>query len=657
MPILLRGQRKKPQKVTAEIKTFKGGSNLLLDEARIAQDEAVTATNLIQVQDGLWQQRWGTAYYGLDLGANCDGAIEFVKSDQTTEIIAIAGGTAYKSTDGGSWTAISGASFTSGTQCFFMQIAGFLYIANGTDSLARYDGSTLTTYSSLSAPANLTASRVASGLSSGVYTYYAEVTAMNSVGETVGSTEASITVNKQRDTWVAATDKGIAWSWDTVASATRYQLYISEQSGYEALLTSTTALNYTDDGSLEINPYITPPLSNTTTAPKFKSMTVSGNRIWATNDPNNPYTVYFSGTGQFIGTFSDFYGGGFINLEKGGRETPVSIVHYQTGTGLGRSTVLCKTPEGKGAVWQIEITTATVGDTTFAVPSATKVVGSFGSESILGVVATNNDVLFPNRKAMFSLGSQQNYYGILRTSELTQKIRPYWRSLIGSQIPNICAYFYDAKVFISVPTTSSGNSRIIILDTERNNWTVDWTISAKQFFEYTDSSNVTHFMYVPVGGSRLIELSEFIAGDLGVAFSTEYKSGRMSLQKFWKDFEKLDKVFIKLGNPTGTINFQVSGTQKTSPFVALATKAISPQSSLTGMGWDLMGSINMGDTSGTPTTFADSSDIRYVKIRKKLRDIQLQVTSDSYDTTYVLQSFIFEGTPVQTNPPSSWKLN
>lgn len=646
----------KTREVAIPINSFKGGSNTLLDEARIAPNEAKRALNLIQVQDGLWKPRWGTAYYGVALASNIDGAKEYVKSDGTTELIAIAGGVAYKSTNGGTWTSISGATFTAGTQCYFMQIAGYLYIANGTDSLARYDGSVLTTYTSISTPTGLTASRVASGLSSGTFTYYAEVTALNLIGETVGSTEASITVNKRRDTWVAATDKGISWSWTTVTGATRYQLYISDESGYESLLTSTTDTNFTDDGSLDINTYIIPPLSNTTAAPKFKSMVVSGNRIWATNDPNNLYMVYFSGTGVDIGTFSDFYGGGWINLEKGGREMPTTVVHYQTGTGSGILTVLCRTPEGRGAIWQISIESLTVGDTVFAVPSAIKIVGSFGTDSIGGVVATNNDILFPNRRGMYSLGTEKNYYGILRTNELTVRIRPYWNSLIGSLIPNICSYFYDAKVIISVPTDATGNTRMVIYDTERLNWTVEWTIGAKQFLEYTDTSKNNHLLYVPVSGTQLIELSENISGDLGVAFSTDYTSGRMPLQKLWKDFIKVNKVYLKLGNPRGTISFEVSGTEKNNPFSSLSTATITSVVSNTGIGFDLMGNVKMGDTLGTPSTFSDSATPYYLKIRKKLRDIQLRLTTTGYDADYTLQGFIIEGNAIKVKAPSGWAL-
>jgi len=637
-----------------EINKFNGGVNRLLEEARIGFNEAKEATNLMQVQDGLWKPRWGTAVYGATHAANIDGATEYVNTDGTTELITVANGKVWKSTNGGSLTEITGATFTVGIQCFFIQIAGFLYIANGTDLLARYNGTTLATYNAISAPTGLVGSRT--GLASGIYNIYAQVTAVNSVGETVGSTEASIVggINKPRDQWTAS--DSVTWSWNTASGAEAYQLYISETAGYQTLLTSVTASSYIDDGTVAINPYVEPPLSNTTAAPKFKSMEVSGNRIWATNDEENPYTVYFSGTGQFIGNFSDFFGGGWINLEKGGRERPKRVIHYQSGQGTGRATILCSTPEGKGAVWQIDITSATVGDTSFALPSASKIVGSSGTDSQLSVVADNNNIWFLNRKGIFTLGPEKNYYGLLRTNELSSRIRPYIRSLIGSQIDKVCAYFYDAKVFFSVPTATTGNNRMIYYDTERMNWVVDWSIGAKQFMEYTDTTGVTHFLYVPVAGTQMIELSPNIQGDQGSAFSTVYTSGRWSLQKMWKDFLKLKKVFIKLGNPRGTINFEIAGSSKNGGFSSVGSATISPQYSLTGMGYDLMGDVLMGTSDGTPTTFSDSSDPRYIKINKKLRDIQLRLTTNSIDADYTLQSFIFQGNSLKVNPSSTWKV-
>ena len=664
--------KSRAKKLVLTIDDFSGGSNTLMDEARMPSKFAVQSNNLMQVADSLWKTRWGTATYGAEHDEAIDGAHEFVTSAGTTKLVTIADGKAWSSTDGGALTELSGATFTAGLQCYFMQIAGYLYIANGTDPLVRYDGTDLTTYTEIDAPANLGASLVASGLSSGTYTYYAQVTALNEVGETVGSTEASITCNKDRYDWVADTDKGIAWYWDAVATATRYQLYISDEAGDEILLSSipTGTVNFTDDGSLDPNPYIEPPLQNTTSAPRFKSMCISGNRIWATNNPDELYTVYFSGTGHFMGVFSDFYGGGWINLEKGGRETPIAVKHYQTGTGAGAPTVLCKTPDGRGAVWQMDITSATVGDTSFSVPSGMKVVGSFGTESILGVVGTDNDIAFPNRKGWFNLGPERNYYGILRTKEQSSNIRPYWRSLVSSQIENICAYFYDAKIFISVPQTSSGNDRIIVRDTERGNWSVDWSIGARQFLEYTDSSGKTHLMYVPLSGTKLIEISENLYNDQGTAFRQSYISPLLPVSKVKTDIMNLTEAIVELGNPRGSINFSILGIGKDDSFTTLATKTVTTFGADTGIGSDLYTDVYATSTNdnasggadswavyftATPTTYTQATTKAAIKKRAKLYALQFKVDSNTADTDFTILGLQAKGSLLPRRLPSSWR--
>ena len=661
---------KKAKEILIDLKDYSGGYNSLIDEARMPSKFAVESNNMMMGQDAIWQTRWGTTYYGADFGANPDGASEYVKSDGTTELVTIANGKAWKSTDGGTKTEITGATFTAGTQCYFMQISGYLYIANGTDALARYNGTTLATYTEIAAPANLGASRVANGLTSGTYTYYAEVTALNAVGETVGSTEASITVNKNRDTWTAGTDK-LDWYWDTVATATRYQLYLSDEAGYETLLASIEAgvTNFVDDGTNDLNPYVEPPEQNTTGAPKFISMCISNNRIWATNDDNDKYKVYFSGTGQFMGNFSDFYGGGWINLEKGGREMPIVVKHYQSGAGEGRATVLCKTPDGSGAIWQLQIATATVGDTSFSVPSATKVVGSVGTESVLGVVATGNDIAFPNRRGWFSLGPEKNFYGILRTSERSSNIRPDWRNLWGDKVSTIASYFYDAKIFISVPSSSSGNDKTFVYDTERGTWMVDWSFGAKQFFEYTDTNGKSHLLYIPLSGNKLIELSENSLNDLGAVFNQSYISPLLPVADDKSYIMKLREAVVTLGRPRGSVKFQIMGIGKDNNFASIATKTITNFGSNTGVGTDAPGEFyatstnaSVKEVSGTWTIYLTDSPSSYqqaftraaIKKNEQIYAIQFKVYSITADTSFSILNIQAKGLLLRKKIPSSW---
>ena len=130
-----------------------------------------------------------------------------------------------------------------------MQISGYLYITNGTDNLARYNGSVLSTYNSILAPTGLAGART--GLSDGTVSEYAEVTAVNEIGETVGSTEAILTINKPRDQWT--TGEKITWTWNTVSGGFFLPNLYFWSPGNETLLASATNPSYIDDGTVAIN--------------------------------------------------------------------------------------------------------------------------------------------------------------------------------------------------------------------------------------------------------------------------------------------------------------------------------------------------------------------------------------------------------------------
>lgn len=633
------------------IDKFDGGSNTLFSETRLEKNEAKEAQNLILIEDGIWDKRWGTSQYGgVSWTGTLDGFTEYKKTDGTREMIVVADGKIWRVDPAAQTkTQITGATPTAGYRCFFVQIGSKLYIANGQDALVRYDGSTLSTYTGLTTPVGQALARGA-GLAAGSITYYYRVTAVNDVGETVASTEASITVNKLRDAWVTASNEYLDFSWTAVAGALQYVIYFSDTSGYEVKLSTVNTNSYRDYGTDTPNPYIEPPNDNSTTGPKFTSMFISGNRIWGTGDPNNPYRAYFTGTGVFLGNFSPAYGGGWIDLEKGGRATTVTGCDFQ-----GKAHIFMKTDDGKGQVWQITLESQTIGTTSFIVPIPLKIINSVGTNAARSVVYVENDVLFLNPKAVQVLGNEPGVLNVLRTNELSAKIRPYIRDLDAASLSKACAYYYDAKVFFSVPTSSGEPNKIVIFDRERTAWIKDWSIGVSQFGEYTDTTGVTHLL--GINSNKLIEFSPNYQGDSGTAFTWKYVSPRIPMSKDWTQFAKIKRVYVRLRNTQGTVIFSVTGTKKSGSFTGLGSAEITAGSSDTGMGWDQIGAVQIGNTLGAPTTFADENMIKYMTINKLIRDIQYTVQGSGLSDRTVLTGLMFEGFVIPTSKPSDWKLS
>lgn len=653
--------------INSTIRDFKDGTISLLDPSRMSPMAASLSLNQYQTQDGLWTTKWGSGAYTQPLpgGYMMDGSDEFVDTANVTHIVAVGGGNVYTCTDNGAWTLLTGATLTPGKTCYFIQIHGFLYIANGVDPLTRYDGTNLLQYTALGTPSapTLTAS---TDLTSGTPSqkYYYQIVALNNVGNSIPSSEATVMVNKLTDQWnpnrttTSSLQDTITLTWTAVTGAVSYSIYRSTQTGYETYLDSTNALTYVDDGSLFTNDNVETPNDNTSVGPYFQQMELSDNRIWGTGDLNNPWRVYWTGTGQNLGTFSPFYGGGYVDLEKGGKDRPKNVSHYRDGKGNAFATVFSGDPQGNGATWQVDLTVTTIGSTSFITPSVTKVVGSTGAVAPLGVVKVANDIHYANTKGAYNVGSRPNLLNVLSTDEISANVRPDWRNMSANAMGKIAAFFYLAKVFWAVPYANDSNNEIWIFDTEHNNWQLRWTgVAVAKFFEYTDSSGVSHLLCVPVKGGQLLELSPEYTSDSGTPFIQDFATGVLPVDpKDHIQFGQVTYCYIELGHLNGQVTFSLYGTDKEHGFIFINSLDISSGGTSSAAGWGTLqwSSAFWSDTSIAPIVSSVAIVKKRLRINKLLNNYQLRVTSKVAGTSYTILQLQIKGFMIPTSDPPSW---
>ena len=261
-----------------------------------------------------------------------------------------------------------------------------------------------------------------------------------------------------------------------------------------------------------------------------------------------------------------------------------------------------------------------------------------------------NDILYANKKGVYVLGNEQNIPGVLRTNELSATIRPDIRGLEESSVNKTASFYLDAKAYFSVSTGTGEPDKTMVFDRERGAWMNNWTVGVSQFEAFTDSSSKTHLL--GIGATKIIEFNETFPDDEGTAFTWRYKSARLPLIKDWKRFAKLRKAFIRLRSAQGTINVTLSGIGKTSQLSAVGSASISPGASNTGIGWDLLANVQMGDTGGTPSFFSTESLIKYLRLSSAsnvLRDIQWEVSGDSANDSCIIIGLITDS--IETDYP------
>ena len=135
-------QKRGPKQISqlAVLNPGKGLNNFVSDSL-IQDTEASDIMNIQFSESGCPTKSYGITAVGTGL-SNAPKGLGSLITSSTRQLLTV-DGTSLKYLNGTVWTAISGASFTSGREVNFVQARDTLYIWNGQDAGRKYDGTTL----------------------------------------------------------------------------------------------------------------------------------------------------------------------------------------------------------------------------------------------------------------------------------------------------------------------------------------------------------------------------------------------------------------------------------------------------------------------------------------------------------------------------------
>lgn len=641
---------------------FDRGVISLIDQSKLPKNALKTADNLTLGEDGAPMVRPGVGWYGTAASANTiDGGEMFVTSADAIHLLKVAGGNVYRSLDNGTtWTLCTGATFTAGKKVHFEQAASYMYMYNGWDNIIRYDGTTvLQSYTTLATPVgNVPTKTGLAGATSNTYRY--RVSAVNDIGYTLASTAQTLGVDRDRASF-SATDF-ITFTWTAVPGAVRYDIYIGEIAGQEYYVASVegqATTTYQDRYQTPAQTTILPPESNTTQGPRVGDMALIGVRLFACKDRDYPYRLWISGAGPYIGYFSSAYDATYIDLQKGGRNKPVKAEDYRDGKGTPLATVWCDSIDGLGCIWQGTVESFTVGAVTFPVPNFYRLPGSRGTNAPDSVINVLNDYMYYNSQAFFNLGSRAQFLNLLSTDEASANIRPDVKAIRQSASSGICAYFYDAKVYFSVPYDSDTNNAVIVYDTERKAWLPRSfnEIGFERFFAYTDTSGNKHLLCWKTGDTTFSEISSTIRGDYGVAFRTTLSTGLQHVNPRNRfEFAYCEESEIEFALTNGQINIELSAITREDGYKVVGTRTIRPSTTKYSWTTHAWGDHVWTDTNTTVVSYSEPSLKRYFEVLDDINAYQYVITTESLNAAYLLRTLQVEVTASQAGKPREWEL-
>lgn len=650
------------------ITNWRKGYVSFVDGVRRDNSSLDKSVNLMLTQDGVVTKRWGTKTYGDELPAGTvNGATRFAKFVRGTSVIedwllVVVDGRVYVSRDGGGWRQVTGDELSPNRELSFENTEEKVFMANGKDPLAFYDilEDKVKRYQKLDQPQAPTAS-LQGDLQSGDVTAFYQITAVNDIGETKASKEVMIKISKQRATWINEKDKveAIKLTWPAVPNAKRYNIYYSDASEEEVYLDSVASNAYTDDARMNPNMAIAAPKDDTTGGPIVSILAYADNRIWGVGDPENPYRVYFGGVGAMTTAFSPFYGGGYVDVVKGGPYFPTLLAGYRDGRGEN-SNVLFAGGSDDGSQYQISLQSMTVGTSTFIVPTVARVIGSLGTSSPRSVVEVKNNLYYASVKSFNTTGAKPDMMNVLTTDEISLAIRKDVRRIGALNARKIAATYFDGKIMWAVAVGDTENNEVWILDTEISCWMLPWRLPVKYFIKHTDINGKEHLLFLPsrsddrFSKNQLVELSDKFDTDNGREFDTHFSTGIIPMDSSHMEWAKIKKVYTEFLNAFGEIELTISGDMKNKDFSKNKIFRIANQAVIAGWDNQLWNGFCWNSAPTIPAVLTPETLKKVIKIQKKLNNVRIEIKAKS-KSGYGLSVLSLEAAPKKVSDPSEWK--
>lgn len=611
--------RQKQKLLTLHNKRYNRGLNTLVSSTQIRADELAEAIDIALIEDGKIQfPRDGQSYYGNENGTKTTGLFPFYKSDGTKELIRISGTTLQKfNTTTNDWDNISGKTYTTGLDTEAMTAHDYLYICNGTESLSYYDGTDITSWSAVATPASPSCTRTGT---TGTYTYSYKVTAVSSVGESLPT--AAVTDNINVKALDSSSYMTIAWTAST--NAIGYNIYGRKngQWGFIEYVEGNSTVSYIDKGTVtEPNLLMTPPEGDTSAGPVGKYICVYHDCLFIAGDPNNPSRIYYSGGYDQINNFTGDAGGGFVDVSKNDGQKITGMIVFKN------SIVIFK----ERSIYQFSFTTS-------GGFSVSLITGAVGANSCRSIVLVENDVFFASDNGIYTIGNETGFaIDVLRTNELSAKVRSIFQSMETSRRANVAAVYaktanLNLVVFAYTPTGGSYNSRALVYDRERLAW-YEWTnIQANCWTPYIETDGSYHVLYGDDNGGYI---KEILSGsdDFGTALQGKVKLKAESFDSLTL-YKKAKDVSVVLRQPTGAVNMSVivDGT------VTGYQSNISTVNPSINWGHYLFGAFLLGESYGTGAiTTTDDIVLRTKKNLNLLgKAFQISLNNGSSGSKFVL---------------------
>jgi hypothetical protein len=615
----------------AEWTTFRKGLNLLLRPTELGRDEYTQGDNIMLIGSGVPTGRWGTTKY---FSANATGQIRgfgtFANTyTGTSEIIALTDQGFLAKKSGTTSTIITGQSYPSGSVVRSEQLGGITYFVSKDRPLTQYRGISLQVFATLSPPTGLTATNISGVTGTNIQSW--RITTLSPTGGETNASGAIVLSNLPQD--LTKTLVRVNWTGTSAATISGYQIYRGTQGNERFLAAVGPSITRFDDIGEPASEVALIPLSNSTGGIKSEFITKVADRLLMV-DATDKNKLLISGRYPYQYSFNWVDGGGSIYIDP---DSGQDITGITTQPGSNKIVVY-----KDYAHYAVELSTVSFGSYNLLDASYIPISTGTGCSSPDTIQTVENDIFYFGRKGLYVTGYEPNFLNIIRTNEVSARIRPYLDLLNDNDYKNACALYVDNKYLLSFPN----RKEIVVYDRERGAfagiWKLPWGIS--KMIRYIDGSGTERWVIGTTDSNQIYTFETSVNSDDGVTITKTIKTNKEQFNT-WTELKIIEIFNVLLRNITGSVTVNIlledrNGATSTVKTFTIVGTAVSGK-----MGWGASkwGQYVWGKWNGTPVTGSDEFP-RWGTLYKEGRLIQIEVTSTQSNSNFELLGLDFTAT-------------
>lgn len=613
---------KKRADVIAEWNTCRKGLNLLLRPTELKRDELAVADNIMLVGSGVPTGRWGTeVYFTANVTGSVRGFGKYKSNDGATdEFFALTDEGFLAKKNDSSYTAIAGQSWPSGSQIHTEQLGGTTYIVSDDVDFTSYAGSTLSVFSQIAAPTGLYATNY-SGVTGTNRSSYKVVAIGANGGQTTPSDNYVLSTLPST---LTDTEVHLFWTAPSCATLSGYEIYRGRE-GDETFLAAVdpNVTQYADRGEAASQTVMTP-VTNTTGGVKSNFICKYKDRLLVV-DQAEPNKLMISGRYPFHTKFSWYDGGGYIFIDPDSGDNITGIVVQP----IADRIVVYK----NYASYLVELSLVQIGNYYILDPKYTPISTAVGCSNQDTIATVENDTFYFGRNGVYVTGYEPNFLNIIRTNEVSAKIRPYFVDFGETDYLTACALYADQKYILSFPA----RKEMIIYDRERGAWLGPWKFpfGISHMAKYIDTSGRERWILGSYDDNKIYNFNVDINNDNGTAIT---KTMRLNKEDFgdWTTLHIIEFFYFLFRNITGetTVNILLEDKDGNVTTAKSFTISGAEVGGSTGWGMDMWGTAMYGTTDTFSVTVSTDEISRWGTLFKEARYIQLEVTCTSVGSQF-----------------------